>query len=383
MPSFDTKSVATTLPARYYTDPDVFRDELERFYCQNWICAGRASQVPAPGDYFLREVAGESVIITRDGDGLLRAYFNVCRHRGTRICASPEGHFSGRIQCGYHGWTYGLDGRLLGAPHAQEGFCREDYPLNRVLVDVWDGHIFISFKADPAAALAGQLEDLPQKFQHWHMTDLRTYRSITYNVKANWKLIMLNYNECLHCPILHPALSAISDYLSGDNDRPHRGYIGGSMEFQGGARTMSRDGRLRRDYLPGLTPEERRKVYYYAIFPNLLLSLHPDYVMTHTLWPRAVDRTDVICEWHFHPDEIIKADFEGEDAVEFWDSTNREDWNISELSQAGISSRAYTPGPYSRCESLLQAFDQVVLDRETLDREKADREKLGHKKEVD
>jgi len=369
LPTSETRTAATTLPARYYTDPDLFREELERFYCQQWICAGRANRVPAPGDYFLREVAGESIIITRDGNNSLRAFFNVCRHRGTRICAPAEGHFAGRIQCGYHGWTYGLDGNLIGAPHADDGFRREDYPLNRVHADVWDGHIFINLSRDPDP-LVHQLEDLPQKFRNWHMAELRTYRRIEYVVKANWKLIMLNYNECLHCPILHPALSAVTDYLSGDNDPPHRGYIGGSMEFQGDAKTMSKDGRLRRDYLPGLNAEERSKVYYYAIFPNCLLSLHPDYVMTHTLWPRAVDRTDVICEWHFHPDEMVKPNFEADDAVEFWDITNREDWAISELSQAGIQSRAYQPGPYSRCESLPQAFDQMVLDREKQARKK-------------
>ncbi len=369
MPTSDTQSVATTLPARYYTDPDLFSDEVERFYCQTWICAGRIEQIPAPGDYFLREVAGESIIITRDRSNALRAFFNVCRHRGTRICTAVEGHFAGRIQCGYHGWTYGLDGRLIGAPHMQDTFCREDYPLNRVQLDVWDGHIFINLGSEPAP-LASQLEDLPEKFQHWQMAELRTHRRIAYEVKANWKLLMVNYNECLHCPILHPALSAITDYLSGENDQPHRGYIGGSMEFQGGAQTMSTDGKLRRSYLPRLTADERSRVYYYAIFPNLLLSLHPDYVMTHTLWPRAVDRTDVICEWHFHPDETVKPNFEADDAIEFWDSTNREDWAISELSQAGIKSRAYKPGPYSRCESLPHAFDQMVLDRERLGRKK-------------
>lgn len=363
MPTSETQSVATTLPARYYTDTDLFRDELERFYCQTWICAGRAGQVSTPGDYFIREVADESIIITRDGSGSLRALFNVCRHRGTRICAGAEGHFPGRIQCGYHGWTYGLDGSLIGAPHAHDGLCREDYPLSRVHADVWDGHIFINLSSEPAP-LATQLEDLPQKFLHWQMAELRTYRRIEYEVKANWKLMMLNYNECLHCPILHPALNAITNYLSGENDQPHRGYIGGSMEFQGGAKTMSKDGKLRRDYLPGLNRDERDKVFYYAIFPNLLLSLHPDYVMTHTLWPRAVDRTDVICEWHFHSAEMVKPDFEADDAVEFWDTTNREDWAISELSQAGIKSRAYKPGPYSPCESLPHAFDQMVLDRE-------------------
>jgi Rieske 2Fe-2S family protein len=131
---------------------------------------------------------------------------------------------------------------------------------------------------------------------------------------------------------------------------------------------MSKDGKRRRAYLPGLTDEQRGKVYYYAVFPNLFLSLHPDYVMTHTLWPRAVDRTDIVCEWHFHPAEMAKNDFVGDDAVEFWDITNREDWRISELSQAGIRSRAYKPGPYSRCESLPAAFDRIVLEREARDR---------------
>jgi len=357
------EQVAKTLPARYYTDAAIFKDELERFYAQMWVCAGRANQIPAAGDYFLREFAGESIIIVREKSDTIRSFFNVCRHRGTRICPVADGHFAGRIQCGYHGWTYGLDGRLIGAPHMHETFRREEYPLNGVSTDVWDGHIFINLAQEPEPLLT-QLADLPQKFSRWGMDELTLYRRISYEVKANWKLIMLNYNECLHCPVLHPALSAISDYLSGDNDRPNPSYIGGSMEFHGGAKTMTKDGKLRRAYLPGLTAEECSKVYYYAVYPNLLLSLHPDYMMTHTLWPRSVDRTDVICEWHFHPAEMSKPDFEGADAVEFWDETNRQDWRISELSQAGIGSRAYRPGPYSQRENLPRAFDEMILERE-------------------
>ncbi|MBV8050885.1 MAG: aromatic ring-hydroxylating dioxygenase subunit alpha [Acidobacteriaceae bacterium] len=358
-----SQQIPTTLPGRYYTDAEVFRRELEHFYCEMWVCAGRAGQIPNSGDYFLRELAGESIIVVRSQDQAIRAFFNVCRHRGTRICATAEGQFGGRIQCGYHGWSYGLDGRLIGAPHTQENFRREEYPLNAVRADVWDGHIFINLSehGDP---LGKQLADLPQKFSNWRMGELKLYRRISYEVKANWKLIVLNYNECLHCPVLHPALSSITHYLSGDNDQPHPSYLGGSMEFQNSAQTMSKDGRLRRAYLPGLTAEERERVYYYAIYPNLLLSLHPDYMMTHTLWPRAVDRTEIICEWHFHPDEMAKQDFVGEDAVEFWDITNREDWRISELSQAGIGSRAYKPGPYSRQEGLPHAFDRMILEHE-------------------
>src|SRR5437867_2860759 len=290
------ESGAKTLPARYYTDPDVFQEEVERFFGQMWICAGRAEQIAKPGDYFLREVAGESIIITRDGSGAVRAFYNVCRHRGTRMCTTAEGSFAGRIQCPYHGWTYGLDGRLIGAPHMEEGsFNREEYPLNRVHTGVWDGHIFINLSATPEP-LEKQLGDLPQKFQPWHMEDLRLHKRIVYDVKANWKLIILNYNECLHCPVLHTTLNRFTNYLGADNETPHPTYIGGSMGFRGGAETMSIDGKRRRDYLPGLNEEERTKVGYYAIYPNLLLSLHPDYIMTHTLWPKAVDRSEIICE---------------------------------------------------------------------------------------
>jgi Rieske 2Fe-2S family protein len=352
-----------TLPARYYTNPEIFRQEMDAFFSQMWLCAGRSEQISRPGDFFLCEVAGESIIVTRDAGGAVRAFYNVCRHRGTRMCREERGSFAGRIQCPYHGWTYGFDGKLLGAPH-MEGcdFQREEYPLHPVHTDLWDGHIFLNLAARPQP-LPDQLADLPEKFAPWGMQDLRMVQRKVYDVKANWKFIVLNYNECLHCPVLHPALNRITDYLSGENDAPSNAYIGGSMEFRGRAQTMSLDGQRRREYLPGLNETQRKQVLYYAIYPNLLLSLHPDYVMAHMLWPQAVDRTKVVCEWHFHPAEMAKPDFRADDAVEFWDVTNREDWGISELSQLGVSSRAYVPGPYGPREELPKAFDRMILEQ--------------------
>jgi len=324
---------------------------------------GRAERIPNPGDYFLREIAGESIIIARGDSGRVEAFYNVCRHRGTRLCSAEEGSFAGRIQCPYHGWTYGLDGRLLGAPHMDAaGFQRLDYPLHKLHTDLWEGHIFVNARAHPET-LGGQLADLPERFAPWRMAELRMHKRIPYDVRANWKLIVANYNECLHCPVLHPALNRLTDYLGADNRAPQPTYLGGAMGFREPAETMSMDGKRRRDYLPGLSAKERNEVLYYAIYPNLLLSLHPDYMLVHTLWPRAVDRTEIVCEWHFHPAELAKPDFVADDAIEFWDVTNREDWRIVELSQAGIQSRAYTPGPYSAREELLAAFDQVVIQR--------------------
>ena len=183
------------------------------------------------------------------------------------------------------------------------------------------------------------------------MHELRLHQRIVYDVKANWKLIVLNYNECLHCPVLHPALNRLTDYLGAENAAPTPDYVGRRHGISRRRRNHEH-GRHPPPRLPARPERGRAKmVCYYAIYPNLLLSLHPDYMMTHTLWPRAVDRTEVICEWHFHPEEMARPDFVAGDAVEFWDVTNREDWHIAELSQAGIRSRAYSPARIRRGKS--------------------------------
>jgi Rieske 2Fe-2S family protein len=352
----------TTLPARFYTDPVHFRREVEHFFFTKWVCAGRADQIPNRGDYFLRDVVGESVIVTRDEQGHINAMYNVCRHRGTRICEAECGTFPGSIQCGYHAWTYDLQGRLIGAPHMDvvEGFDRRDYPLKRVRCEQWDGHIFINL-SDTPTTLREHLGQLVERFRPWQMHDLRLVQRKVYDVKANWKLIVQNYNECLHCPVIHPLLNQMHHYLGAENAPSEPTFCGGTMGFKEGIQTLSTDGKLRRRYLPGLGDQEKSLVCYFSIYPNLLLTLHPDYMVTVTIWPKAPDRTQLVAEWHFHRDEIARPDFVYQDAIDFWEVTNQEDWHISELSQAGISSRAYEPGPYSKRELQLWDFDQVVL----------------------
>jgi phenylpropionate dioxygenase-like ring-hydroxylating dioxygenase large terminal subunit len=353
---------ASTLPAAYYVDADFFEKEMDALFAKMWICAGRTEQVEAPGQFFVREVLGESVIVTRGASGRVNAFYNLCRHRGTKLCTDEAGAFPGSIQCPYHSWTYDLDGRLIGAPHMDEvpHFRKDEYPLHRVHADVWDGHIFLNLSPDPDP-LTVQLADLPPKFTPWTMQELRLGDRIVYDVKANWKLLIQNYSECLHCPNLHPALNRLSHYLSGENEPLRASYMGGRMDLKPGVATLSMDGTCPRDFLPGLSQEDTRRVYYYAIFPNMLLSLHPDYMMVHTLWPMAPDRTVNICEWHFHPATLAQPGFNASDAIDFWDMTNRQDWHVCELSQAGIASRAYTPGPYSNREDLLYAFDRMIV----------------------
>jgi Rieske 2Fe-2S family protein len=354
---------ATTLPAAYYVDADYFAREMAALFGRMWICAGRAEQVERSGQFFIREVLGESIIVTRAPSGRVHAFYNVCRHRGTKLCTHHEGTFAGSIQCPYHAWTYDLEGRLIGAPHMEEvpHFRKDQYPLHQVHADVWDGHVFLNLARDPQP-LAAQLADLPSKFKQWQMADLRLGRRIVYDVRANWKLLIQNYNECLHCPNLHPALNKLSHYLSGENEPLRATYMGGRMDLRPGVATLSMDGTCPRAFLPGLSAEDVRRVYYYAIFPNMLLSLHPDYMLVHTLWPIAPDRTINICEWHFQPETLAQPGFNASDAIDFWDMTNRQDWHVCELSQLGISSRAYSPGPYSNREDLLYAFDRMIVD---------------------
>jgi len=358
-------TAAVSLPARYYVDPAHYRAELDWFFRGMWVNAGRAEELPNPGDYVVREIAGESLILARRDGGGLSAYYNVCRHRGTRLTEEKSGRFAATIQCSYHAWTYNLEGCLLAAPQMERtaGFRLQDYPLHQAGVGLWNGHIFLNLAENPPP-LAQQLGGRVDQFRPWGMDQLRTGARIFYDVAANWKLIIHNYSECLHCPGVHPALQKLSHYLSGENEPAEPGYLGGRMRLRDGIGTLSVDGRLRRACLPGLDAEECRHVYYYAFLPNLLVSLHPDYVMVHTLWPRGVGRTEIVCEWLFHPMAMAAADFDPDDAIAFWDVTNRQDWHVCEQMQLGLGSRAYRPGPYSHREDLLHGFDQLILELE-------------------
>ena len=352
---------ARTLPARYYVDPDYFLDERERFFARMWACVGREDEIPGPGDAIVREVADESLIVVRGEDGDIRAFYNVCRHRGTRLLDSTEVCVGRRIQCPYHAWSYDPQGRLAGAPHMEEGprFRKADYPLKPVALARWDGHLFVHL-ADSPEPLEAQLGDLPAKFHPWGMGELRRAHRIVYDVAANWKLILQNFSECYHCALVHPALQKLSHYLSGENEPATSTYLGGRMDLRDGIDTLAMGGKSGLAALPGLGEADRKHVYFYVLLPNLMLSLHPDFMLTHLLRPIARDRTEIVFDVHVRPEELARPDFSLAEVIEFWDLTNRQDWHVSELTQLGLKSRAYSPGPYSDREDLLYAFDRIV-----------------------
>ena len=353
---------ARTLPGRYFTSPEIHREEMAKLFARRWLCVGRADGLAEPGGYLLREIGGESVIVLRDRSGTARAFYNVCRHRGCRLTECPTGRFEGTIQCPYHAWSYALDGRLIGAPSTSgmPDFRREDWPLHALRVAEWEGFLFVHLDPDPepfARAWAPMLG----RFARFSMPRLVTAETITYDVRANWKLVFQNYSECYHCAPVHPALAKASPPTSGENDLIEGPFTGGFMTINPGFESLTVSGRACGVMVGDLPEEDRRRVYYYAILPNLLLSLHPDYVMVHTLWPRAADRTAIECSWLVHPDTLAGGGYDPRDGVRFWDETNRQDWHICEQSQLGVSSRAYRPGPYSPRESLPARFDREVL----------------------
>src|SRR5438067_7973713 len=380
------QSGAETLPQHYFVSPKIFAEELQKIFAANWVLVGHQSQLANPGDYFLTKVAGESLIVAKDQRSTIRAFYNVCRHRGSRLYEEQNGH-TAAIQCSYHAWTYALDGRLIGAPHMDEtpGFNKAEYPLKPARLGLWEGFIFVNL-ADCPIPLEEWFAPLAGKFSRWNLGALRSAKRIEYDVRANWKLMFQNYSECYHCLGVHPELSKISPYDSAETDLTEGPFLGGFMRIAKGrsltmsgmacalgiadssrahdhapARDRNPSQEIENDYDHEHEQDGKNRVFYYSIFPNMLLSLHPDYVMVHQLRPESPARTLIFCNWFFHPEAFEREDFKPEDAIEFWNMVNKQDWHVCELSQQGISSRGYVPGPYSARESIPAAWDQEYL----------------------
>jgi Rieske 2Fe-2S family protein len=351
------------LPPRVFHDPAIFDFEQAAWFAHSWLCIGREEDAARPGEYFLARPAGESVMVVRGEDDTLRAFHNVCRHRGSRILTEDAGR-AVRFQCPYHAWTYELDGTLRRASHTDEliDFEPEHNGLVPVRLSTWQGFVFVTLDPEVPELDTG-LADFWAHIDRFPIASLRRARRIEYEVHANWKVIGENYSECYHCPGVHPQLNRLTPYDQGRNLESRGPWAGGWMQLAGEADTMSVDGHLHgRPPLPGLNSEDQRRIYYFLVWPNLLLSLHPDYVMTHQVWPVDAEHSRVICDWLFDPQTMAASGFDPADAIDFWDLTNRQDWRVCELQQEGTSSAAYTPGRYSLMEDMVHAFDVMCAD---------------------
>ncbi|GAB1822532.1 aromatic ring-hydroxylating oxygenase subunit alpha [Herbidospora sp. RD11066] len=335
------KAPGQMLPQAAYTDDDVLGWERKVVFAGGWVCAGRSADIPNRGRKAVA-VGDDSVLLVRDDDATLRGFYNVCRHRAHELLpcgSSATGRF---IACPYHNWVYNLKGdlhRIPGEPAPKLG-------LVEVPVTEWHGFVFVNADGQ-APPIHDYLDGLDEIVGPYTLNDLDVAASHEYELDANWKLAVENYHECYHCPAIHPELCAVSPPDSGDNYVPTGLWAGGRMDLIDGAETMSMDGASAAGPLPGIEGERLRIVEYLHLFPNLLLSLHPDYVMTHVLEPLTATRTRVTCQWLF-PKGVTDVGY----AVDFWDLTNRQDWAACEGVQRGVSSRGYRPGPFSADEDV-------------------------------
>lgn len=352
---------ARTLAGEYYTSSAIFAREQQVIFGRLWNCIGREGRIVQPGEYLVREVAGESVIVVRGRDRAIRPFFNVCRHRGTRLCSDEAGRFTRVIQCPYHAWTYTIEGQLVGAPHMQDvqGFDKAAYPLHAAAVAEFGGFVFVNI-GESAPPFAPWFAPLIDRFRRLELESLETAHRAEYDIQANWKLVFQNYSECLHCPTIHPELASRIPYESGANDLIEGPFLGGYMQISTPHESVTVTGR---SCAPPIAAgeDDRRRAYYYTVMPNLLLSIHPDYVNYYLVTPVAPDRTRVESEWLFRRGGAGDPGFNPEDAVAFWHRVNQQDWNIIERSQQGVSSRRYVPGPYSPRESISAAWDREYL----------------------
>ena len=359
----------STLPGRYYYDPAIYEMELERIFSQMWVCVGRADAITGAGVYEVVTVGRESIIVVRGRDDVLRAFLNVCRHRGARLCNEASGKLKGSIQCRYHAWTYGLDGRLIGAPNvlSDEQFERALFGLLPVALEVWEGLVWLNLGDDPAS-IADQLnEPIIERFggyaafARYDVGNLKVGKRIAYDVQANWKLVLENFMECYHCGPMHPELcQLLPAFRSGKAD-----YVAGeavTLADSAGAFTIT--GKASRPPLPGLLPTDLRRYYGIVLTPNMLLNLLDDHVVIHTLGPQGPAHTRVTCDWLFDAEVMARQDFDPMDAVEIFDIVNRQDWEVCELAQLGMTSRAYKSGGiYVPSERHIRAFADFVLER--------------------
>jgi len=345
------------LPQAAYTSPEVLAWEKKHFFESSWVCAGTSEGLANVGDQKAVRVGHDGVLLVKGEDSVIRGFFNTCRHRSHELVQVGQCATAKAIRCPYHGWTYNLDGSLKPAvakSHAP-GFDPAGEGLVPARVEVWHGWIFVNASSS-APPIDEWMGDLDRYTKPYEPERLRVGASHTYEIAANWKLICENYHECYHCPQIHPQLCKVSPPDSGENSVRPGAFIGGNMVLIDEAATMSMDGHSDGVRLRGVDGDLARQIHYYGLFPNVLLSLHPDYVMTHRMEPLAPNRTFVECQWLFAPESLEKPGFDPKYAVEFWDTTNWQDWRAVESVQRGIESRGYRPGTLTPREDAVYDF---------------------------
>ena len=341
---------AQTLASRFYTDPAFLGIEKTRIFQRTWQLVGTLSHacgevngakrtIADPESFFTADVAGEPIIVVRDKDGELRAFSNVCRHRAGPIALGSG--CKNVLRCQYHGWTYTLDGRLIGTPDVEgvEFFDRSAMGMAPLRCETWEQFIFVNFdlKAEPLATFLGEIPEQARGFQ---FAGLQFAERRDYVIDCNWKVYVDNYLEGYHIPIAHPGLMKEIDYAQYRTDT-FRYY---SQQFAP-IRAMKPEDAGERAYAPGTGGLQQ--ALYFWIFPNLMLNIYPDNLSTNLIVPLSHDKTLTIFEWFFHDTESPKMKERIEKAVAFSEEVQQEDIMLCTNVQKGLQSSTYDRGRYS------------------------------------
>jgi Rieske 2Fe-2S family protein len=362
-------SLIATLPGDHYTDPEVFALEQERIFESMWFCAARASELARPGQFRTYQVGRESVLISRSRDGSIRAFLNICRHRGAKLCTAESGEVKRAFQCPYHAWTYGLDGKLVAAPNltSMPDIDRVEYGLINVHVREWLGYVWVcladtppSFEEDVTGAVTERL-GAAESIERYDIDNLEVGRRITYDVKANWKLIIENFMECYHCATIHPELTEVLPEFADGFAAQY--YVGHGAEFGEEVQGFTVDGSEGLDRIPGVAEDQDRRYYAITVKPQVFINLVPDHVIFHRMYPMAADRTIVECDWLYLP-HVVESGKDVSRSVELFHRVNQQDFDACERTQPGMSSRAYAKGGVLvPSEHHIGAFHSWVQDR--------------------
>jgi Rieske 2Fe-2S family protein len=356
MTTIERPRTFTCLPRERYTDDAWFEREFREVTARQWLYFGHVSQIPEPGDVSVRELGDESIVVTRDGDGVVHGHYNVCRHRGYRICDPGVGRAK-QLVCPYHRWSFGLDGTLTGAPTMRDGddFDFADYGLKRVAVEIWRGFIFVALGPQPPQrSLADALAGASAGFDPFEPERMKLAHEVEYEVACNWKVLLENFLECYHCPGSHPEFCAVSDvpslYQKVEDtavDFMADEYNWGEFPLRQGVESFTIDGK-RACRLPLGSADESTPSFSFSIHPTLTaVACVVDYTIVHQFMPVGTHGARWTAQWLVNTDAVEGEDYEVEHLRAIWHATNLQDIELCERTQLGVNSRSFTPGPNS------------------------------------
>ncbi len=362
-----------TLPSHFYFDTAHYELELQRLWYRNWVYLCRVDTLKEPRSFRTFAIGDQNLIVIRDEQGKLHAFHNTCRHRGSTLCNEHEGRLKGKfIVCPYHGWSYNFEGELVAVPKMglPEDFDRGAYPLYGITLAEWGGCVFVRLEGD-GPALDEAIRPNGRRLANWPMANLTTGHVMRTVLACNWKVFWENYNECYHCPGIHPALSRLvpiySRTIMGPYDDPNwESHADDSdPKYRGGLRqdavTWSEDGRPIGPVFKGLTDEERRAGHRFAsLWPTMYAVGHVDHMRMVSMRPLGPEQTELTVQWLFSSETLADRSFDLEKAVGFAKRVVEEDGAVCELNQKGLRSRAHRQGVLMPQEYAVHAFHEWV-----------------------